>query len=210
MVQTSSQKYRFFSVVWNVIYIVYAIVHIPILAISLHFAPLVHLNTQLIKENPLIVAFPFSNVVIIVTLCILCIVGLILSTKIRCGMCRVVSMVILAVHASLNILLILIRGAVIAYCIYTITLLARGVIEEPNEGPTSTGPTPTDSDPDYSFVLVYTIIALFLMILSAITELIQVIFSSLVLHQICLEDRKQRKLTTDGDYMKMDPAAEYV
>ena len=85
-------------------------------------------------------------------------------------------------------------------------MLARGVAEGTSEVPTVSDP---DSTYNSSCVLVYTITALFLMILSAITELIQLIFSSLVLHQICLVDKKERNHTAE-DYKKIDPTAEYV
>ncbi|KAI6651669.1 hypothetical protein LOD99_4917 [Oopsacas minuta] len=124
-------------------------------------------------------------------------------------MCRIASIVILCIHASLNIILILIRGAIIGFCIFSIHHLAKSAQELPTDSPTelTTEPSVTDS---YTCQLVSIIIALFLMILSSITEIIQVIFSSLVLHQICIEDRKQRccRIQMKGDYLKMDTTGE--
>ena len=190
----------------------YAIVHIPIIALLLHIAPTVNLNTQLLAKNPILIAFPLANVVIILALCAFGITGLLFSTKLKCGGRRIVAMVILGVHAALNLLLMIIRTVIVAFCIRTLYLISQNLQTEPmttTSPPTAaTDPTPT-TFPDSNYcALVPIIIALFLMILSTITELIQAIFSSLVLHQVRIVDKKERELTAGGQYLKMDPTVQ--
>ena len=208
MGHTPIQRFRFFSICWNIIYMCYAIVHIPIIALLLHLSPSVRLNTQLLTKNPIFIAFPLTNVVIILGLCAFGIIGLLLSTKIKCGRYRVASMIILGLHATFNLLLMLIRGVIVAFCIRTLFLISKNFQTEPiTTTPiqtTTSEPNPTTFPDSHYCALVSIIIVLFLMILSAITELIQVIFSSLVLHQVRLEDKKEVELASGGQYLKMD------
>ena len=216
MGHTPIQRYRFFSICWNIIYIFFAIVHIPVIALLLHFAPSVHLSIDLIVENPIVIAFPLANFFVIICLCSLGIVGLLFSIQLKCCMSRILSMVILGVQASLSLLFVLLRGAIVACCVRSIYHLST---EYPL--PTSTPSLTTASDSielttevpietSYLPVFLWFIIALFLMILSAITELIQAIFSSLVLHQVRLENEKVKQAGKSGNYMKMDTKAEIV
>ena len=191
----------------------YAVVHIPIIALLLHLAPSVQLNRQLVEKQPIVVAFPLTNVVVILGLCAFGIIGLLLSTKVKCGAYRVASMVILGLHVIFNILLVILRVVIVALCIrilYFVSLSFQSELPLPTlattDLSTTAGPSPTTFPDSHYCVLVSIIIALFLMILSTITELIQAIFSSLVLHQLRLEDKRERELSTKGHYLKMDSA----